>query len=297
MRKSAAETRNASRRNEVDEVSVAEPISPELALVDPELAQRARLEFAPAPAVAVGRRTELRQDEPQQGEPPRQDAPPQQVAAATPLPARTRTRSRRALRIFGAVSFLALVALIGSETVSRNGAYVSVRATQTQPTQTPPTQTQARTETAGQTTPPATTRPRTSQPRTTAPAVPSSRPPPTLRVTTTPGATTQKPTQVGPSAAIPAPGNFGGAARSRKPPQATVLLSWRERPAATYYNVAVWHNGSRLLDVWPTASTVLLNRTGLEPGRYDWFVYPGIGSKAKARYGKLAAHGFFMIRR
>ena len=113
--------------------------------------------------------------------------------------------------------------------------------------------------------------------------------------TTAPAPTSTQTVQ--PSSAIPSPGNFGGGARSSKPPQKTVLLSWRERPTASYYNVAIWHKGSRLLDLWPTAPTVFLNRTGLEPGRYDWFVYPGIGSKAKARYGKLVAHGFFTIRR
>jgi len=42
--------------DEVDEVSLAEPISPELALVDPELARRARREFAVAPPQAVAER-------------------------------------------------------------------------------------------------------------------------------------------------------------------------------------------------------------------------------------------------
>jgi hypothetical protein len=35
----------------------------------------------------------------------------------------------------------------------------------------------------------------------------------------------------------------------------------------------------------------------LRPGRYTWHVWPGLGSREQARYGKLLGSSSFVVRR
>jgi hypothetical protein len=77
-------------------------------------------------------------------------------------------------------------------------------------------------------------------------------------------------------------------------------IHWKEVPNATYYDVVLWRDGKRLLDVWPTSARALLPRNmsprgGLSPGRYLWFIYPGFDAKALQHYGALAGSGVFVI--
>jgi len=82
-------------------------------------------------------------------------------------------------------------------------------------------------------------------------------------------------------------------------------LSWRAVAGASYYNVIVWRKGERVLDLWPARNRALLpgswtskgvSRT-LSPGRYLWFVYPGFGARADARYGEPVQSGILVIDR
>jgi len=83
---------------------------------------------------------------------------------------------------------------------------------------------------------------------------------------------------------------------------AAQTISWRPVARATYYDLVVWQDGRRVLDLWPTAAaaSVPLNvsdagGTGLGAGQYLWFVYPGFGAKSSKQYGALAGSGAFVV--
>ena len=81
------------------------------------------------------------------------------------------------------------------------------------------------------------------------------------------------------------------------------MLSWKPVKRASYYNLVLWRSHQRLLDLWPASTHVLLPRawkhsgvTGsLSPGRYLWFVYPGFGPRASARYGTTVQSGVLIV--
>lgn len=80
-------------------------------------------------------------------------------------------------------------------------------------------------------------------------------------------------------------------------------LQWQPVAHATYYNVVLWRDGKRILDLWPRAPRVELPATSantephkrLSPGRYLWFVYPGFGTKPSRHYGALAGSGVLIV--
>ena len=67
-------------------------------------------------------------------------------------------------------------------------------------------------------------------------------------------------------------------------------LRWRARPGTPFYNVILWRQGKRVLDLWPRRTTVTLAGRDLEPGTYRWFVYPALPG-ARARFDRLVASG------
>jgi hypothetical protein len=79
-------------------------------------------------------------------------------------------------------------------------------------------------------------------------------------------------------------------------------ITWRPVAGATYYDLVVWQDGRRVLDLWPTAAAVSvptnandLGGDGLGAGRYLWFAYPGFGAKSSTQYGALAGSGAFVV--
>jgi hypothetical protein len=80
-------------------------------------------------------------------------------------------------------------------------------------------------------------------------------------------------------------------------------LRWRADPKATYYNVQLWLNGRKVLTIWPGGPTLRLpthwTYLGLThrlvPGRYAWYVWPGIGSRSQHRYGGLIGKSTFVL--
>ncbi|MDQ3890062.1 MAG: Ig-like domain-containing protein [Actinomycetota bacterium] len=72
-------------------------------------------------------------------------------------------------------------------------------------------------------------------------------------------------------------------------------LVWRGVRGATYYNVQLWRHGRKILSAWPHRARLRLHmrwtynggRYRLRRGEYRWYVWPGFGSPAAARYGKL----------
>jgi len=88
-------------------------------------------------------------------------------------------------------------------------------------------------------------------------------------------------------------------ARLSAPP----LLRWRPVARATYYNVQIWRSGRKILSVWPGRTQYRVRsswRFGgasyrLTPGRYRWYVWPGLGARSAARYGRLLGQSTFVI--
>lgn len=81
---------------------------------------------------------------------------------------------------------------------------------------------------------------------------------------------------------------------SQETPQplfASHRLRWRAVAGATFYNVILWRNGERVLDLWPRTTTLRLPARQLASGEYQWFVYPVLHPGGKQRFGPLVARG------
>jgi large repetitive protein len=92
------------------------------------------------------------------------------------------------------------------------------------------------------------------------------------------------------------------------------LLRWQATPRATYYNVQLWLVQSfeqaklvrpvKVLSAWPATTRLKLSsrwRFGgktyrLVPGRYRWYVFPGFGKRAAARYGAVLGQSSFTVK-
>ena len=72
---------------------------------------------------------------------------------------------------------------------------------------------------------------------------------------------------------------------------------------ASYFNVQVWRGNRKLLSAWPDAARYRLSRSWtyegrverLVPGVYTWYVWPGIGTRAAARYGPMLGKSTFIV--
>jgi hypothetical protein len=93
---------------------------------------------------------------------------------------------------------------------------------------------------------------------------------------------------------LPKPGQ-----RVASPP----LLRWAPVREADYFNVQLWHGKTKILSAWPSVAHLQLTRTWvfegkrrtLEPGVYRWYVWPGLGDRAAARYGALLGSRTFVV--
>jgi hypothetical protein len=93
---------------------------------------------------------------------------------------------------------------------------------------------------------------------------------------------------------------------------AAPLLVWRAAPSAAYYNVQLYRmpsltalgGGRKLLSAWPVANSLRLTKKWtynkisyqLSPGVYRWYVWPGLGPRANAKYGPVLGISSFVIR-
>jgi hypothetical protein len=83
----------------------------------------------------------------------------------------------------------------------------------------------------------------------------------------------------------------------------TATLRWHAVPKATYYNVQLWLRGKKVLTTWPAGATYRLPPRWtylgadyrLVPGRYLWYVWPGLGSRSQHRYGALIGKSTFVL--
>ena len=91
---------------------------------------------------------------------------------------------------------------------------------------------------------------------------------------------------------IVAPSKFRPAPRAKV--HGKVKLSWPLAKRAKYYNVQVYAGKKRILVSWPAGRALQLPRAKLKRGTtYTWYVWPGLGAKAKAHYGKLIGKNVF----
>jgi len=81
------------------------------------------------------------------------------------------------------------------------------------------------------------------------------------------------------------------------------LLRWKTTPNATYYNVQLYRDGKKVFSTWPEQNRLQLTaswtyggiRRTLDAGAYRWYVWPGFGDLAAAKYGKLIGTSTFVF--
>ncbi len=75
-------------------------------------------------------------------------------------------------------------------------------------------------------------------------------------------------------------------------------LTWKPQTATAYYNVQLFHNGSRVLIGWPTHAAFSIPSGKLEPGTYVWFVWPAVRhSRVAPTFGKLIGRATFVYKK
>jgi hypothetical protein len=87
-------------------------------------------------------------------------------------------------------------------------------------------------------------------------------------------------------------------ARVSEPP----LLAWASVPKAAYYNVQLIR-GRKVLSAWPTRPRLRLQRSWvyggrryrLTPGRYRWYVWPGLEPRSAGHYGRRLGGSSFVV--
>jgi hypothetical protein len=73
-----------------------------------------------------------------------------------------------------------------------------------------------------------------------------------------------------------------------------VKLRWLKSKRASYYNVQVFLGSKRVTQGWPKGASFAVAKSKLARGKvYTWYVWPGIGSKARGRYGSLIGKSTF----
>ena len=81
------------------------------------------------------------------------------------------------------------------------------------------------------------------------------------------------------------------------------VLAWAKVAGASYYNVQLFRLGRKILSAWPTHTWLRLSRSWtydgrayrLNPGTYQWRVWPGVGSPSGHKYRPLLGHSTFVV--
>jgi large repetitive protein len=82
------------------------------------------------------------------------------------------------------------------------------------------------------------------------------------------------------------------------------VLVWSAVRRTSFYNVQLYYRTRKVLSAWPNVAKLGVKRTWLyadrryrlKNGVYHWYVWPGFGPRAKARYGQLLGQGTFIVR-
>jgi hypothetical protein len=93
-------------------------------------------------------------------------------------------------------------------------------------------------------------------------------------------------------------------ARTAAPSREGPALAWRPLARASYYDVQVFRGGTKVFEAWPDGPGIELprrwlhegRRRTLQPGAYQWYVWPGFGGRSEARYGDLLRRGTVEVR-
>ena len=110
------------------------------------------------------------------------------------------------------------------------------------------------------------------------------------------GNVTTRTVRASPSRRLLAPLN---GAKVKRPP----LARWALIPRATYYNLQLYRGDRKILSLWPRSAQLKLRGTWvfqgvryrLAPGVYRLFVWPGFGSFAQQKYGRIVGKGRFVV--
>lgn len=242
---------------------LGEPLSPELALVDPELAERARRVLPPPGVRHIAAAPALEKDK---------------EAARITLEEQTQPKPLEALRavaVTGLVVGLGIVGLlVGLElaheqpSLERGAAQPAPAASSRSPAaEAPLIMTRGRTRTARAPAPPP-------------PAASGTRPQPRKRPQT-PAILRERLTL------------------ARDEP---ISIRWKPVRRATFYWVQVYRVGlpgaRKVLEATPSGPRLTLSSVRrLRPGRYRWEVWPQFSSRRKLEYGRLVQKGAFVVRR
>src|SRR5262249_42455269 len=74
----------------------------------------------------------------------------------------------------------------------------------------------------------------------------------------------------------------------------SVSLRWRKSNRASYYNVQLYLGSKRVTQGWRKGSSFKIAKSKLKRGKvYTWYVWPGLGAKARGRYGNLIGKSTF----
>ena len=81
------------------------------------------------------------------------------------------------------------------------------------------------------------------------------------------------------------------------------LLVWRRVRRARYYNIQLVRAGTKVLSSWPRKPRLQLRRRWrfnervrrVVPGRYCWYVWPGLGARSERRYGRQLGGSCFIV--
>lgn len=79
--------------------------------------------------------------------------------------------------------------------------------------------------------------------------------------------------------------------------RAPAALRWRRAERAGYYNVQVYLGRSKVLELWPSQARARLPGAAFPRGRYRWYAWPGYGDRRAARYGPRLSSGTFVVSR
>ena len=86
---------------------------------------------------------------------------------------------------------------------------------------------------------------------------------------------------------------------SLRPPRGThvrkrIVLRWAPSEGASYYNVQLYRKGVKVVTRWPTKPSLPVG--SLKAGIYRWYVWPGLGKRREARYGRVLGSSTFVVR-
>ncbi len=80
-------------------------------------------------------------------------------------------------------------------------------------------------------------------------------------------------------------------------------LTWARVKKARYYNLQLFRGRKKILSTWPKRAHIQLgkrwkfngHRYRLTPGLYRWYVWPGLGSPKRHRYGAMVGSSTFRV--